>query len=342
MLDVVAVGAGWVTAHRHVPALKRSGRARVLGVIDSKPERAAAVARRHRLPHAGSDLGADWAAGAAAFTVGVSPAAHYDVVSRLLGRGKHVLMEKPMCLTMADGERLAARARDGGVTLGIVHNFQFARSALRVKAWLATGKWGRVTGLQGFQWSNPGRRLPVWYESLPLGLFYDESPHLLYLLKAFGGPLTLRRACLIPSTAGRETPHQVTAEFDAGGLPATLVMNFEAPVSEWQLVVLAEGGMAVIDVFRDIAVFLPNDGTHAARDVVRSSVGLVGGHLLGFLRSGLRMVGGRLLYGNDEVVRRFLDAASGAGPLKDIGPEDALEVLRAQHAILAAVGKSSP
>lgn len=337
MVDVVAVGAGWVTSHRHIPAMKGSRRARVLGVIDTKPDRAAAVARRHRVPHAGTDLSAPWAQSGAAFTVGVSPAAHFDVVAGLLDRGKHVLMEKPMCLTVPDGERLADLAKARGVVLGIVHNFQFARSVLRVKDWLATGRWGRVTGLQGFQWSNPGRRLPTWYETLPLGLFYDESPHLLYLLRAFGGPLALRRASLVESTAGRATPHQVTAEFDAGGLPATLVMNFEAPVSEWQLVVMAEGGMAVVDVFRDIAVFLPNDGLHTARNVVRSSVGLVGGHLLGFLTSGLRMVSGRLLYGNDEVVRRFLDSVDQRIPLQDIGPDDALDVLRAQHAILAAV-----
>jgi hypothetical protein len=116
-------------------------------------------------------------------------------------------------------------------------------------------------------------------------------------------------------------------------------MNFEAPVSEWQLVVMAEGGLAVIDLFRDIAVFVPHDGRHEARNVVRSSVGLVGGHLGGFFTSGLRLVAGRLLYGNHEGVRRFFDAVEGTSPLRDITPNDALDVLRAQHAILDAVGR---
>jgi scyllo-inositol 2-dehydrogenase (NADP+) len=339
MLDVVATGAGWVTGHRHIPAVKRSGRARVLGVIDSHPDRAVDAARRHRLPHSGDTLNAPWAERATAFTVGVSPAAHFDTVSALLDRGKHVLMEKPMCLTVADGERLARQAKEKGLTLAVVHNFQFARSVRRVQDWLATGRWGRVTGLQAFQWSSPARRLPSWYETLPLGLFYDESPHLLYLLRAFGGPLTLRRASMVRSAAGRVTPHQIVAEFDAGPLPATLLMNFEAPVSEWQLVVMAEGGLAVIDLFRDIAVFVPHDGRHEARNVVRSSAGLVGGHLRGFLASGLRLVSGRLLYGNQEVVRRFFDAIEGVAPLRDIAPDDALDVLRAQHAILDAVGR---
>ncbi len=337
MIDVVAIGAGWVTNNRHIPAVRRSRLGRVVGVVDQNPERAAAVARHHRLPYSGTDLGSSWVASAQAFTVGVSPAAHYNVAAQLLEAGKPVLLEKPMSLTVAEGERLAELAAARDVAFAVVHNFQFARSVLAVRRWLGTGQWGRVTGLQGFQWSNPARRLPTWYETLPLGLFYDESPHLLYLLRTFGGPLTLRRAAVVPSATGSVTPQQVTAEFSAGGIPSTLVMNFEAPVSEWQLVVMAEGGMALIDLFRDIAIYLPNDRRHAARHIARTSAGLVAGHLRGFISSGLRLVAGKQEYGNDEVMVRFLTAAMGGKPVQGIAPEDGLDVLKAQHAILAAV-----
>jgi hypothetical protein len=57
----------------------------------------------------------------------------------------------------------------------------------------------------------------------------------------------------------------------ADGFPATLFMNFEAPISEWQLVVFTEKGAACIDVFRDILLFIPHDGLHTARNVVRST-----------------------------------------------------------------------
>jgi predicted dehydrogenase len=202
---------------------------------------------------------------------------------------------------------------------------------------LAQGHWGRITALHGFQLSSPDRRLPTWFEQLPLGLFYDESPHLLYLLRAFGGPVKLRRATQVPSARGRVTPAIIQAELDASGLPATLFMNFEAPVSEWQLLVLTERGAAFIDIFRDILVFLPHDGRHAAADVVRSSWAMLWGHAAGFVRSGLRMVTGRLLFGNEEVVRRFLDAIEGKEPLRDIDARTGLEILRLQHAILAQV-----
>src|SRR5262249_39816255 len=161
-------------------------------------------------------------------------------------------MEKPMCLTVADGEELVELADRRQRVLGLVHNFQFARSVRRARACLDEGRWGRITALHGFQLSSPDRRLPSWFEKLPLGLFYDESPHLLYLLRAFGGPVTLRRASQVPSARGNVTPALLQVELDASGLPATLFMNFEAPVSEWQLMVLTERGAALIDIFRDI------------------------------------------------------------------------------------------
>jgi scyllo-inositol 2-dehydrogenase (NADP+) len=249
-------------------------------------------------------------------------------------------MEKPMCATVAEGEKLVALAEERGRVLALVHNFQFARSVTRARAMLAQGRWGRITALHGFQLSSPDRRLPTWFEQLPLGLFYDESPHLLYLLQAFGGPLQIRRANQIPSAHGRVTPAVLQIELDASGVPATLFMNFEAPISEWQLMVLTERGAALIDIFRDILIFVPHDGRHEARNVVRSSWGLLWGHASGFLRSGARMLTRRLHYGNDEVVRRFLDAVEGKAPLRDIDGRSGLEVLRLQHGILAKVQAS--
>ncbi len=337
MVKIAVIGAGWVVCSRHLPALKRSGRCEVIGVIDRNLERARAAAAKFKLPHFADSLSAPWLADVEAVTVGVAPMSHYEVADALLDQGKHVLLEKPMCLTVAEGEALAVKAAAKGRQLAIVHNFQFASSVSRARARLASGRWGKITGLHAFQLSSPQRRLPVWYEKLPSGLFYDESPHLLYLLKAFGGRLQLRHANVIPSTQGRVTPSVVQAEFVLPEVTATLYMNFEAPISEWQLLVFTERGAAVIDIFRDILVFVPHDGQHSARDITRSSLAMLWGHAAGFVRSGLSMCLGRLLYGNDEVVKRFLDAVEGKAELRDIDAGSALDVLKLQHAILNAV-----
>ena len=337
MHNVVCVGAGWVTNARHIPALKKSGRANIVGIIDKHIDRARESARKHRLSNFGDSFDAPWASSADVFTVGVSPMDHFAVVDGLLNKNKHVLMEKPMCLTVAEGESLVDKAITKNRVLGLVHNFQFARSVLKAKKTVANGKWGKITALHGFQWSSPQRRLPHWYEQLPLGLFFDESPHLLYLLRAFGGEVTLTKASKIASSLGKVTPALINVELDAGGIPTTLFMNFEAPISEWHLMVCCERGALVIDVFRDIVIKIPSDRAHGALDIVRSSRAMVGGHLWGFFLSGMRLLSGRLQYGNDEVVRRFLDAVEGKEPLREIDAESGLTILRLQHEIIRAV-----
>src|SRR3712207_3045275 len=125
------------------------------------------------------------------------------------------------------------------------------------------------------QMSNPKRRLPDWFDELPLGLFYDESPHLIYSARAAAGGVDLEAlsATVHPSNLGHEnTPAQIDAQFRAGTVPVTLQMNFEAPLSEWHVAVMGDNGLGVVDLFRDIAVYTPNDNGHLAMDVIRSSV----------------------------------------------------------------------
>src|SRR5262245_17844906 len=163
---VGVIGAGWVTRARHIPALRRSRRCRVVGVIDHHLDRARDLAGRFKIPQVSEGLKAPWLDEADAVTIGVSPLSHFEVARSMLERGKHVLLEKPMCLSVAEGEALARSARQKHLTLAIVHNFQFARSVLRARALLASGRWGRVVGLHGFQLSNEKRRLPTWYDQL--------------------------------------------------------------------------------------------------------------------------------------------------------------------------------
>jgi scyllo-inositol 2-dehydrogenase (NADP+) len=330
------IGAGNITSLRHIPALRASGRAEIIGIIDRHADRAQDVAKRFNLPHWGNSLDEPWLEKAEAVTIGVPPAAHMEVARAALEAGKHVLLEKPMALNVNEAIEAVELAEAKGLMFGIVHNFQFARSAVKLQKMIASGKMGALKGILCFQTSTTERRLPVWHEELPLGLFFDEAPHLLYLLHAFGGKVELESVAVSKSTKGRVTPAVVTAHFKAGNVPAILYNNFEAPVSEWHFIVYGEKAMAAIDVFRDVLVVLPNDNQHLAADVMRTSGALLFTHLRGVFVSGLQMLRGKLLYGNEEVVRRFLDAIQTGVPPLGISGRDGLEVLKMQLAVVEA------
>jgi len=347
-LRVAAFGAGWVTTHRHVAAMRKVGGFEVVALVDRNAERARSEAARLGIPRwaqASSVDELDFAGELDAITCGTAPFGHHAVIRSALEAGKHVLTEKPFTMTVPEGEELVELARARGLTLGVVHNFQFARSALELRRWMASGRIGRPRAVWAIQLSNPKRRLPTWFDELPLGLFYDEGPHLLYLSRALaGGAVDPIAVTHHPSTLGHaNTPAQLDVQLRTpAGVPVMLQMNFEAPLSEWHVAVLGDEGMGVVDVFRDIAVHVPNDRRHLALDVLRSSASSTLRHWGGYVRSGIGHLRGTLLYGNETVFERFRDAArTGARP-EGIDGEDALAVLRLQHWIVDAAAGRAP
>jgi scyllo-inositol 2-dehydrogenase (NADP+) len=338
------VGLGWVGSNRHLPALRASRDFTLVGLVDARAGRAAALARKYRIPNvaeADQLQAVPWLDRVDAVIIATEPERHACLAQEALAAGKHVLTEKPFAMSVADGERTMLAAREAERTLAIVHNFQFARSVRRLERDLGAGVLGAVKGLWGVQLGNPRRRLPKWYPKLPLGLFYDESPHLLYLLRHFGGSrLEFVTADIGTVCATTATPATVLARFrgtaDGREIPAVLSMFFESPVSEWHFAVLGDQGLGVVDMFRDIYVRLPNDNGHTASTILRTSLAATWQHWAQHFSSGLLHVAGRLSYGNEVVYERFAAAIRNGSSPAGISDADALDVLRLQHAILAA------
>ncbi len=339
-LRVAAVGLGWVSLHRHLPVMRRDPSFEIVGVIDRQPDLAAGVARRLglRRHHAGSRLAdVPWLDEVEAVVIGAAPGSHAALIREALSCGRHVLTEKPFVMDPSEGEEIAALAREKGLVVAIVHNFQFARSTRRLLADQQAGRYGALRFIHARQMGNPMRRLPAWYDELPLGLFYDESPHMFYLLRALApSPLRFLRAEVHPSTIGKRTPAWISAHYAAGpeSIPVKLDMAFEAPLSEWHIAVAGERQLGDIDVFRDIYLSLPNDGLHTTWPVLRTSMIATWSHWMQHLLSGPRHLASALHYGNEEVFRRFAAAVrSGTAP-DGISVADALAVLRMQHAVI--------
>lgn len=334
------VGLGWVGRARHLPTILHDRRFELVGVADRRPGRAASVAgdlKRVRGAEGSRLADFDWIEDVDAISVATAPMAHHDLVREALDRGLHVITEKPFAMTVAEGAAMLEDSERTRKCLAVVHNFQFARSMRRLRKDLQSGALGAIRGLRAIQLGNPSRRLPTWYEDLPLGLFYDESPHLLYLLSSVAGPLSVVKAVSAESRRGSATPAQLDAWFEADGAayPITMSCNFESSLSEWYLAVHCERGVAIVDVFRDIYLRLPNDGAHGTTDVIRTSVAATVQHWWQHLASGVPHLTGKLRYGNDEVFARFARAIGGEqSALQPIEAAMAQRILALQHAII--------
>jgi predicted dehydrogenase len=85
------------------------------------------------------------------------PSLHSPLALTCLARGKHVLVEKPLALSVADGERMVAAARDTGSVLWVVRQRRFTAYATRLAAWLAGRVPHDILAIEFDTRSSPGR-----------------------------------------------------------------------------------------------------------------------------------------------------------------------------------------
>ncbi len=144
MVRVAIVGAGaW--GINHVRAMSRTAGAELVMVCDGSPQ---ARARAHALAPA-ARLGADVAEAITATDVDAivlaTPAKDHAEQARLaLNAGKHVLVEKPLALDVADAHAVVAAAETHQRTLMVGHLMLFHPAVERLKTMITQGELGRV------------------------------------------------------------------------------------------------------------------------------------------------------------------------------------------------------
>ena len=116
---------------------------------------------------------------------------HFELARAALQAGKHVLVDKPCTVTLAETESLLALARQRGRVLTVFQNRRFDSDFLALQQVIQSGQLGRVVQVDShFDRYRPA--VPVrWREQdLPgSGLWFDLGPHLLdQALVLFGRP----------------------------------------------------------------------------------------------------------------------------------------------------------
>jgi predicted dehydrogenase len=119
------VGAGSLGYH-HVRILRDLPGAHLVGFFDRSTDRAADVSKELGVPALGS-LTALFDA-AEAITVVVPTPAHHLVAKEALTRGRHVLIEKPIAVTLDEADDLVTTARKSGVLVQTGHVERFNRA----------------------------------------------------------------------------------------------------------------------------------------------------------------------------------------------------------------------
>ena len=144
MLRVGIIGCGKIAQVRHIPEYQANPDAEVVALFDVNTERARGLAEELgcRAYDTMEALLAD--ADVDAVSVCTSNATHAQSVIAALEAGKHVLVEKPMAITLEECERMVETARATGRKLMVDQNQRFARAHVRAKELLDAGRIGDV------------------------------------------------------------------------------------------------------------------------------------------------------------------------------------------------------
>jgi predicted dehydrogenase len=122
---VGVIGAGALGYH-HVRLLRQMPEFRLSGFVESRPERAAQVAAELEVPSY-SDI-ETLLDDVDAVTIVVPTPRHFEVASRALERGKHVLIEKPITATVEEADELLSIAVRTGAIVQTGHVERFNRA----------------------------------------------------------------------------------------------------------------------------------------------------------------------------------------------------------------------
>jgi predicted dehydrogenase len=79
-----------------------------------------------------------------AVVIATPVATHFPLARAALLAGKHVLVEKPICSTVAEGEELVALAARLGLTLMVDHTFLFTGAVKTITQTVRSGRLGKV------------------------------------------------------------------------------------------------------------------------------------------------------------------------------------------------------
>ena len=232
MIDAAIVGLGrWGRALVESVQGKSTQLRFVLGI---EPDTGAGGAREFAGRH-GFKLSSDYAEALSDLAVGAVVLAtphslHLEQVIAAARAGKQVFCEKPLALTRADAEKMAAACERAGVTLAVGHNRRWWPAMRELRRLVESGALGTLLHVEGHNSNENSNAVAGGWRTLPAespgGGMTGAGLHALDAMLSIAGPLRRVRAQLLerkPPPAPQDVACAML-EFESGvsGLLATV------------------------------------------------------------------------------------------------------------------------
>lgn len=224
-LGVAVVGAGYWG-----PNLVRNFQAaegfRLRWLCDLDVDRARRVLGGYSTVEATADYAAVLADPSVAAVAVATPAGtHLDIALAALRAGKHVLVEKPLAATYADGLRLVTEAEERGLTLMCDHTYCYTPAVGRIRELVRSGELGEIHFVDSV-------RINLGLVQKDIDVLWDLAPHDLsildFILPAGVEPVAVAAHGADPIGAGQACVAYLTLQLSTGAI-AHVHVNWLSP-----------------------------------------------------------------------------------------------------------------
>ena len=293
-LRVGILGAGYI-ASWHADAIRATPGARLTAICDPARDAAEALAAAY-----GTAVFTDLAEMIAANACDVvhiltPPNLHRDLAVQCLNAGLHVMVEKPVALSVAEVGDMEAAATANDRQMGVCHNFLGLPSYERLKALRDRGDLGVVSAAQ-VNWSLPLVPLRsgpygLWLMRQTPNLLLELGPHPFSLATDLFGPLEVEHVSLgqwITLPGGEQRPQSWRIIARAGNVDVTIALSLVETFDDRSVSLRGSSGMARLDYAADTLVVTRDNTADLVLNPLIKELGKSGAHLREGVRNAFR------------------------------------------------------
>jgi predicted dehydrogenase len=190
-LSVVVIGCGAIAQRRHLPEYHHRTDVEIVAVVDPNAARAKEQAGKFGVPNVFADYKAALKLGPDLVSVCSPNAFHAEQTIAALKAGAHVLVEKPMAVSMPQARAMVKTARAARRQLMVGQNQRMAASHVRGRQIYESGLLGKCLGFRATfahggpeNWSVDGLKCHFFKkDQAVLGAMADLGVHKLDLLR---------------------------------------------------------------------------------------------------------------------------------------------------------------
>ena len=249
MIRYAVVGAGWISQEAFIPGVAQSGNSRIEAIVTGDLAKAKKLADFHGIPQVVpyADYDALLASDSIdAVYIALPNSLHADFAIRAARAGKHIMVEKPLAVSIAESEAMIAAARDAGVFLMTAYRLHNEPGTVALLEKIRTGVIGKPLFFQSlfaFQMAPGNHRLKAehWGGALQdIGVYCVNAARHVFGEEPIEATATKHQPMDDPRFAEVEASIAATLRFPSGGI-AQIIASFGAADTNSYRVIGADG-----------------------------------------------------------------------------------------------------